>query len=224
MSGFTGLRLSTNLKGLRRCPHCGIANPQLIRMTQPWSHVIDHEYDPTIRHWVGLICTSCKSVVMACGHKVARPVAPKPADGSLDLVSGMWPELRTAPEELPPQARSYLNQAYETLSAPDAAAVMAASAVDAMLKKIGYSKGTLNERIDKAVQEHKLTEDMGRWAHHVRLEANRPRHADDQDPHVTPEEARQAVEFAEALGEFLFVLSARVTRGLKAAGASTPTP
>jgi hypothetical protein len=65
---------------------------------------------------------------------------------------------------------------------------------------------------------------MGKWAHQVRLEANDVRHADPANPHLTADQAKQAVEFAAALGEFLLVLSARVTRGLKAAGASTPTP
>jgi hypothetical protein len=36
---------------------------------------------------------------------------------------------------------------------------------------------------------------------------------------LTPEEAEQSVEFAEALGDFLFVLTAQITRGIEA-GAS----
>src|ERR1700736_2603886 len=43
-------------------------------------------------------------------------------------------------------------QAYETLHAPDAAAVMAGSAVDGMLKALGYTEGSLYSRIDKAVE------------------------------------------------------------------------
>jgi len=58
---------------------------------------------------------------------------------------------------------------------------------------------------------------MADWAHNVRLGSNRPRRADKDKPHVSPNEAKQSVEFAEALGNFLFVLTARVNRGLKAA-------
>lgn len=111
----------------------------------------------------------------------------------------------------------YLQQAYETLHAPDAATVMAASAVDAMLKAKGYSDGSLYSRIDKAVAEHVLTADMGDWAHAVRLDANAVRHADDADPHASAAEAVQTVEFAEALGQFLFVLTARIQQGIAAA-------
>jgi hypothetical protein len=133
----------------------------------------------------------------------------------IDLV---FPKIKMASEELPERARKYLQQAYETLHAPDAAVVMAASAIDAMLKEKGYTKGTLYERIEKAVADHVLTENMGKWAHSVRLESNKPRHADLEEPHVSPDDAKQVVEFADALGDFLFVLSARISRGIQDAG------
>ncbi|WP_453968852.1 DUF4145 domain-containing protein [Amorphus sp. MBR-141] len=129
----------------------------------------------------------------------------------------LWPEAKTAHEDIPELARTYLQQAFETLHAPDAAAVMAGSAVDAMLKHLGYSSGSLYTRIDEALQKNLLTKGMADWAHTVRLESNRPRHADAERPNVTREEARQSVDFAEALGNFLFVLTARIERGIKAA-------
>src|SRR5713101_6048490 len=94
-------------------------------------------------------------------------------------------------------------QAYETLHAPDAAAVMAGSAVDAMVKAKGYSDGSLYNRVDQAVADHVLIKEMGDWAHWVRLGSNRPRHADKDSPHISVSEAQQSVEFAQALGEFL---------------------
>jgi hypothetical protein len=124
------------------------------------------------------------------------------------------PRPREVAAELPETACRYLKQAHDTLHAPDAAVVMAAACVDAMLKDRGYTEGSLYSRIDRAVIEHVLTEDMGKWAHAVRLEANRTRHADSEEPHASAEQAVQAVEFAEALGEFVYVLSARVRTGL----------
>ena len=59
---------------------------------------------------------------------------------------------------------------------------------------------------------------MALWAHQVRLDANNPRHADDEKPHATPAEAKQTVEFGVALANILFVLPSRVTRSLKEAG------
>jgi hypothetical protein len=94
---------------------------------------------------------------------------------------------------------------------------MAGSAVDAMLKHHNYTSGSLYSRIDKALEDNLLTKGMADWAHEVRLGSNRPRHADAEHPHVSHGEAKQAVEFAEALGSFLFVLTAKIERGISAA-------
>lgn len=133
------------------------------------------------------------------------------------MVADIYPAPRQAHDDIPQPARQYLQQAFETLHAPDAAAVMAGSAVDAMLKKLDLIDGSLYSRIDKAVEQHKITAAMAAWAHEVRLGSNRPRHSDKDKPHVSAEEAKQSVEFAEALGYFLFVLNARITRGTEAA-------
>jgi hypothetical protein len=87
-----------------------------------------------------------------------------------------------------------------------------------MLKAKDYREGSLYSRIKSAADAHLITADMALWAHHVRLEANNTRHADEDEPHATPEGAAQAVEFANALANILFVLPSRVTRGLKEAG------
>ncbi|UXN69921.1 DUF4145 domain-containing protein [Devosia neptuniae] len=129
----------------------------------------------------------------------------------------LYPEPRSAHEDLPPMAKQYLQQAYETLHAPDAAAMVAGSAVDAMLKARGLIDGSLYQRIDEALNQNILTKNMADWAHEVRLGSNRPRHADASGPHVTADEAQQSVNFAEALGNFLFVLTARIERGIEAA-------
>jgi Domain of unknown function (DUF4145) len=80
------------------------------------------------------------------------------------------------------------------------------SALDAMLKAKDYEKGTLNERIKKAIGAQLLTKEMGEWAHHVRLGANDQRHADEDVGFPTQEDAQQSIEFTEALAEILFVL------------------
>ena len=94
--------------------------------------------------------------------------------------------------------------------------MLAASAVDAMLKQRGYVEGTLYKRIEKAAGDHVLTSEMAPWAHAVRLDANDQRHADEAAVLPTPEDAKRVLEFALALGEYLFVLPARIARGIKA--------
>ena len=57
--------------------------------------------------------------------------------------------------------------------------MLAASAVDAMLKVKGYKDGSLYQRIKDAAAGHIITADMATWAHQVRLDANDQRHADE---------------------------------------------
>lgn len=96
--------------------------------------------------------------------------------------------------------------------------MLTASAVDAMLKAKGYTEGSLYARIDKAVQAHVITEDMGKWAHAVRLDANDQRHADEAAAMPEEADAKKSTDFASALGQFLFTLPARVSRGLHPEG------
>jgi Domain of unknown function (DUF4145) len=191
---------------LERCPQCSVHRPTLKReaglITSP---------PPQQRKWVWgvYVCQGCHRPVVAGG----------PQSESRDTVAVLvMPEPSGIDEAVPEPARRYLQQAQEALHAPDGTTMLAASAVDALLKAKGYTKGWLNERINEAAADHVITGDMAEWAHQVRLEANDPRHADAVRPHATPEEAEQTLEFALALAQFLFVLPARVARGVRAAG------
>ena len=94
--------------------------------------------------------------------------------------------------------------------------MLTASCVDAMLKDKGYKDGSLNARIDAAAKAHFITAGMAAWAHEVRLDANDQRHADESAVLPSEADAAKAIEFANALAQFLYVLPARVERGRKA--------
>jgi Domain of unknown function (DUF4145) len=132
-------------------------------------------------------------------------------------VIGVYPTPKSVAEELPDEPKRFLADAMTCLHAPSAAILCCASAVDAMLKAKGYEDGKLYDRINAAVRAGVLTQDMGTWAHHIRLEANDQRHADKDAKPLTREDAELSLEFAEALGEFLFILPSKVTRGIKRA-------
>ena len=202
--------MGQELRGVGRCPHCSVASPHLVRTWHSENGVGTPRTDGgNSRAWCLYLCRSCGGAVTAEGYGTN-------ASGATRQV---FPKPREAHEDIPDTARRFLQQAYDTLNAPDASAVMAGSAVDAMLKAKGYSDGTLYHRIDKALANNVLTQGMADWAHSVRLGSNRPRHADAEKPHVSYDEARQSVDFAEALGNFLFVLTAKIDRGIKAAQA-----
>lgn len=184
---------------LGRCPVCGVSDPTLRQCATATVEDPHRDY----RLWVVFGCGSCAGVVvgeyLSNGILVAETIMPKV--GGID-------------EAVPERPRDYLVQATETLHAPAGSQMLSASAVDAMLKEKGYADGVLNTRIKKAAEDHLITPEMEKWAHQVRLEANYQRHADQNAPLPTEEEARQTLEFAKALAEFLFVLPSRVTRGL----------
>jgi hypothetical protein len=118
------------------------------------------------------------------------------------VIAEVIPRPRAAHVDIPEPARTFLEQAFKTLRAPDAAAMVSGSAVDAMLKELGYKNGSVYERINQAVEDHKLTQRMGDWAHEVRLGSNRPRHADSEKPHVTDSEAKQSVDLQKRSATF----------------------
>jgi hypothetical protein len=208
VNNANGVRvLGSPLIGVGRCPHCAIATPLLDRVWYSQGRTAAAVGHPG-HFWAAYKCSTCGGIVTARsdGHSA-----------NTFFVEEIFPPSKVAHEDIPEPARSFLQQAYETLHAPDASALMAGSAVDAFLKAKSYVKGSLYERIDQALADAVLTQGMADWAHSVRLGANRPRHADADNPHVSPEEAQRSVEFAEALGNFLFVLTARVERGIRAA-------
>lgn len=201
--------MGEQLLDLHRCPNCSVANPLLVKCWAS-SGVVMPNPAKDAYHWGAYVCTTCNNLVIVSGYALDREFA----------VRTCTPNPKYAHEDIPEIARKFLQQAFETLHAPDAATLMAGAAVDAMLKALGYTENSLYQRIDQALKDNVITASMAEWAHSVRLGANRPRHADKDAPHVSEAEAEQAVEFAEALGHFLFVLSARIHRGIEASHAA----
>ena len=127
----------------------------------------------------------------------------------------MWPGEDTLSDSIPERAREFLKQAIDSKHAPSGAQILAASAVDSMLKAKGYKDGNLNQRIKDAADEHLITPQMAEWAHEVKFDANSQRHADESEPLPTKDDAERTIQFAKALFQFLFVLPAMGTRRLE---------
>lgn len=207
------MRIGSQFVGMERCPHCSVANPFLPRL---WlSDLVYPGNGSPPSRWATFACATCGGLLLAQGSYNDNSQNP--------FIIALYPSARNVDPNLPEPAGRFLQQAFNTLHAPDAAVVMAGSAVDAMLKALGLVDGSLYVRINQAVSQNKLTQGMADWAHEVRLGSNRPRHADADNPHVSTEEATQAVEFAAALGNFLFVITAQVQRGITAARGAAAT-
>lgn len=205
--------LGSSLRGLERCPHCGVAQPNLAYVTYVAYPTVKSETKPC---WIIYQCSACHDIVAGISDYTATYLQQRAAatlDNGPKTANRIIPSSRTIDGYIPPRARRYLEQALASLSAPDGAIMLAGSAVDAMLKVAGYEDGSVYTRIEKAVFDHVLTPAMSEWAHAVRIESNKPRHADLDEPHATRELAEQSIKFAEALGEYLFALPSRIERG-----------
>lgn len=188
--------------GIKRCSQCGVATPLLSLIGKPTRHV-QRGYDT---YWYFTTeCSRCRHHILFYGLNSGDE------NSDIDVVSH-FPPLKTADESLPPKALKFLQQAFESKHAPDGALMLSASAIDAMLKEKGYNNDTLYKRIKAATESGLLTKDMSDWAHEIRLSANEPRHADDDFDGATPKDAEQILEFAVALGEYLFILPERVKK------------
>lgn len=192
---------------LERCPHCCVAKPNL---GQVWRQPTTDYAQRNPRTWAAYLCDNCGGVTLAYANK------------GQGFTSGIYPTPRDVEDTIPSPARDYLFQAINSLHAPAGAVMLAASSVDAMLKAKGYTDGNLYPRINKAAEDHLITDEVAKWAHEVRLDANDQRHADVGAALPDEGDAQKCIDFAQALGMFLFVLPARVSRGREQAGDSQP--
>lgn len=185
-----------------RCPHCQVARPVMRLVGR---HETANHSGSMPRKWAVYCCSSCGGLVTAWSLAFGAPVV------------DYFPKNTSVDEAVPERPRTYLQQAVESLHAPSGAIMLSASAIDAMLKIKGYNDGSLYERIETAANDHLITQEMARWAHAVRLDANGQRHADQAITLPTQEEARVTIDFVSAFAQFLFVLPARIDEGIQQA-------
>lgn len=187
---------------INRCPHCNIAQPNIPLQYGPIESV-SHSGN-NFHLWALYRCDYCGSLILAS--------TPNNTDKEIDKI---YPSNTQIDESIPERVKAYLLQAIESIHAPSGAVILAASAVDAMLKNKNLKEGSLYSRIDEAANNHLITPDMAKWAHDIRLEANEQRHSDEDIPLPNETDAKRVVEFSLALAQLLFVLPARVQRGLE---------
>jgi Domain of unknown function (DUF4145) len=189
------------------CPQCRISHPNLKSVHN--LETADHAGQRK-RYWRIYQCGACGGLVIAWA-----------AGGFGQGVQEIFPKHSEVDANIPNKARELLKQAVASMHAPAGAVMLAASSVDAMLKEKGYRDGSLYARIERAAADHIITTDMAAWAHDIRLDANDQRHADDSAKLPTEADAMRCTEFAAALGQFMFVLPARISRGRQAAASNS---
>lgn len=94
-----------------------------------------------------------------------------------------------------------------TTSSFDASAVMCGRALEALCNVLSAKGSTLYERLASLRASGKIDDRLLAWAHGVRIIRNGAAH--DVDTATTLEDARDALDFTEALLTYIFVLDAR---------------
>lgn len=182
----------SNYLELGRCPHCGIDNPSLHNINKAVRTTT--QQNKNARFWKVYACQRCGGGVLAASREDGQEVIE------------VYPKPEIVDDKITSPARDYLQQAIDSKNAPAGSVMLCNSAVDAMLKEYNYKNGSIHERIEKAIEDHVITKEMGKWAHKVRLDSNDPRHADEEYPLPSVDDAERSIKFVKALGEFLFVL------------------
>jgi hypothetical protein len=186
---------------LENCPQCQVAKPLL---TQIWfSPPYLYNNDLFDGGWAVYQCSKCRRVILTCA----------PGYEEIRLI---WPKQTILPTEIPDRARKALSEAVKIMgAAPSASIIQSQRAVELMLHAKGVTVGkdvTFNDKIKEAADKQIMIPAMVDWANEIRWAANDERHLNVED--ATPDDAQQCVEFALALAQNLFVLPARITRGL----------
>ena len=182
-----------------RCPHCNVNQPNLSEQYR--CETSDHS-GFIRRRWRIYVCASCGGLVTAWAMDFGQEAMQ------------IFPEAGSLDEHIPERPREYLRQSIESQHSPAGSVMLAASSVDSMLKIKGYRDGSLYKRIDQAAADGLITGEMARWAHEVRLDANDQRHADEGAALPNAEDAVRCIDFVQALAQLIFVLPARVQRGI----------
>ena len=107
---------------LERCPHCNVHRPNISQLNffKTNNHSNSNE-----RTWVTYRCHTCGGVVLAAGRAMNAPA------------EEIYPQPRSVPDAIPQRPGEYLKQAINSIHAPAGAVMLAASAVDSMLKENG---------------------------------------------------------------------------------------
>jgi hypothetical protein len=134
---------------LERCPHCNVDRPfigQTGHQFETNNHTGVHK-----RFWKTYYCHRCGGAILAQAFDPNYPIHEIYPETSEELN-----------DSVPHKPREYFKQAQNSVHAPAGAVILAASAVDAMLKAKGYKDGSLHARIERAAKDHLITDGMAK--------------------------------------------------------------
>ena len=94
-----------------------------------------------------------------------------------------------------------------TASSFDACALMCRRCLEALCKAHGISTGSLQSKLEELANQHIIDTRLVEWAHGIRIVGNEAAH--DTDAELNKDDARDSLDFTEAILMYIFALSNR---------------
>lgn len=179
-------------------------------------------YCGNCRFWVGLVKLAVHSVTgddtlehtyvfghcIRCGSPGILDEFQRYLDGP--ETSQLYPSSRTVSSPLPPKVRESYEEAIrcEQAGVPIATAVMVRRTLEAIGRSFSPSSRTLYQGLERMAESGAISAEMKEWGDALRFLGNISAHPADDDA-VTREEAREAMEFLDAIVETIYRLRPR---------------
>ena len=197
------------------CPSCNVHVEATVLAQHSYETAVLHEdlFDPSERAYTEDLFTFAACI------RCNRPLLVKQA---LSVVEGMgipasdssrvYPREVTMPEAVPNAVAKPYHEAHRAYRVKiyNACAAMCRRTLEAVCGHYGESKGVLSRRLDRLRQHGIIDKAMFDWTQELRLSGNKGAHADPED--VTETEAKDLLEFAQALLLYAFELPKRLQR------------
>jgi hypothetical protein len=187
----------------RVCPHCRVT----ATFTRRWSDSspsADGDIDPDNPLF---FCDTCDN----CGNPVCGVY---PAGSTLEETPWMWPEAvpRKSYVDVPTAIASTAVEAHQALGAeaPRASAAMARATVEATAKDKGFTRGSLEEKINELAEAGLISTTTRDAAHEIRFAGNEAAHGDIEP--ISVEEAAEIAELMDAILHRVYQEPAKIAR------------
>jgi hypothetical protein len=130
------------------------------------------------------------------------------------IVKRQWPAPRqpNIPEGVPEKIQAIYLEAENNFLARShlSAAMMFRKTLELSVIELGETKGNLYSKINNLEQQRRISPDLAKWAHEVRLIGNGAAHDDPPEPDEAEADANDIREFTELFLTYIFTLPQRI--------------
>lgn len=199
------------------CQTCERLTVGVVKASQFWSGYSSsgQQVEPPCTYFL-ISCEACGDVQLHCRQQLDPEY--------LDDYFRLWPQTRQLPWSVPEPVRIDWNEATTCFSAGAYAAsvVMVRRMLEGICKEKGVSKKTLYQALDQMKDDGHIDENLAKWGHMLREIGNTGAHHTGEK--VPRDNAAEALDFAEAFANYVFVLRGKYEAYVSRQGAKTSTP